>query len=100
MKHFVCDVLDAVRYDWNVKAALVYTLGYVLLIISLYIPISLIVSVIPNNISGNMSRNEEIMIIGYCIYAISMIIIKWKRVAIFNWILKCMYQRTKWDGTF
>ena len=38
MKEFVRTIVDTIQYDWNVKSALVYTLCWIIFIISLYIP--------------------------------------------------------------
>ena len=100
MKEFVRKIVDTIQYDWNVKSALVYTLCWIIFIISLYIPLSAIIFLINCTTTDTISTNivqDTLMILGvYVIFVATTI--WWNVSSVINWVLNRIYQRTKWDG--
>lgn len=94
-------IVDELKYNWNVKAALVYTLLWMIFVMSLCIPVLVLTNFSEVAHTDNVSKytivQTVIVLIGYSIFAFN---VKSIFIRIFNWILNCIYQRTKWDGMF
>lgn len=94
-------IVDELKYNWNVKAALVYTLLWMIFVMSLCIPVFVLTNFSEVAHTDNVSKYKivqtVIILIGYSIFALN---VKSIFIRIFNWILNCIYQRTKWDGMF
>lgn len=90
-------IVDELKYNWNVKAALVYTLLWMIFVMSLCIPVFVLTNFSEVAHTDNVSKytivQTIIVLIGYSIFALNV-------KSIFIRIFNCIYQRTKWDGMF
>ena len=95
MKKFI----DSIRYDWNMKAALVHSCCIAVLVVCLCIPISSIMIFIRSLVFSDVPM-DVIKTTGHVlvVYLILTNLIRWQYANIFNWIMTRIYQRTKWDG--